>query len=261
MILRPKGFERRSPAGLILPPRSKQRGLITPALLGVVGSRSRVVTDPYYANVSLLLHLNSGQNTGIIDNSANAYSPATSSIATSATQSKFGGASGSFVGGGIYASYTSTTPLDLTTGDWTIEAQVYFNSTTGNQTITVKSTSTGFYPWLLWKNGTSHKFEAYFYDTTNTLIGSIVGTTVATTGTWYGLQLRRSGNTFALAVNGSQEGSITSSASLRTNSSDPVWIGGFGGNSSTFNGYLDEYRMTKGVARTFAAQTAEFPNS
>jgi hypothetical protein len=244
------------------PARQSQRGfIVNPFAFGAPAP-----TDPDFANVSLLVHFDTGNSTTIPDNSANAYVPASGSMSTVSTQSKFGGKAGECRSGfNDCLSYTHTSALDLTTGNFTIEVWVHFSSLTGTQTLVTKSTGTGLYPYNIRKEVTTNKFAAYFFNTGGSLLGPITGTTTATTGVWYHIAVTRNGNTFTLWVNGVSEGTpLTSSAALRTVSGDPLWVGNYGGSSSGLIGYLDDLRITKGVARytsTFSPPSAAFPNS
>ena len=72
----------------------------------------------------------------------------------------------------------------------------------------------------------------------------------------------RSENTFTSYVNGTQAATTTSSISL-TNSNNILHIGGRAVPPQYLNGYIDDFRITKGVARytgNFTPPTAPFPD-
>jgi hypothetical protein len=80
--------------------------------------------------------------------------------------------------------------------------------------------------------------------------------------TWTHVAVVRYNGTTTLYVNGVSGGTTTSLGNM----TDPDWIiggGRYGGSSPvSFNGYIDDLRITKGVARyttSFTAPTAAFP--
>ena len=79
--------------------------------------------------------------------------------------------------------------------------------------------------------------------------------------TWYHYAVTRSGNTFRMFINGVLEDTQTSTGSLN------IGLGGFrsgwsfDGGNGYFNGYIQDMRITRGLARytsNFTAPTAEF---
>jgi hypothetical protein len=81
--------------------------------------------------------------------------------------------------------------------------------------------------------------------------------------TWYHVAITRQGNTFRTYLNGVQGSTWTSSAALYT-PTKPLGIGSNPDGSYSLNGWLDELRITKGVARytgaaSFTPPTAPFP--
>ena len=78
--------------------------------------------------------------------------------------------------------------------------------------------------------------------------------------TWYHVAVTRSGNTLRIFINGTLEDSYTTSVAIDDGTINRIDIGGNGGGSN-FIGYIDEARITKGVARytsNFTPQTKEF---
>jgi hypothetical protein len=85
--------------------------------------------------------------------------------------------------------------------------------------------------------------------------------------TWYHIAVTRSSHEFRGFVDGTQVGSTV----IRSASS--LWIAGYGmaiggaetssGTAANFNGYIDDFRITKGVARytaNFTPPAAPFPD-
>ena len=125
-------------------------GLGDLAFLGAVGGVER---DPFFANVSLLLH-GDGTNgsTTIVDSSPSPKTvTAVGDAKISTAQSKFGGASIGFDGSGD----SLAAPASIShfgTGDFTIELWIYRNNagTSGIQEARIGQTAA---PWLWYING------------------------------------------------------------------------------------------------------------
>ena len=73
-----------------------------------------------------------------------------------------------------------------------------------------------------------------------------VNTAVLSTGTWYHIALTRSGTNIRLFVNGNLHVSGTSSANLTCQN---LVVGGYYNGSYLYNGYLQDFRIYKGVAK------------
>ena len=83
------------------------------------------------------------------------------------------------------------------------------------------------------------------------------------TGTWYHIAISRSGSTIYGFINGVLSGTATFSTQFGS-STTPLCIGLNQVDTVYFNGYVDDVRVTKGVARytaTFTPPTAAFPNT
>jgi len=80
--------------------------------------------------------------------------------------------------------------------------------------------------------------------------------------TWYHIAVSRSGSTFRSFVNGVVEKTFTSSATIFSDVTIPYNIGRSGyspGGYFYYNGYIDDLRINKGVARyttTFTPPTS-----
>jgi hypothetical protein len=182
----------------------------------------------------------------------------------STTQSKFGGSSMAFDGTGDGLYRPSSDLFNFGTGNFTIEFWIYFNSKTGYQTII----SFGYSPntangWVLQTgNGDGKILFARMTGSSSSVIASDTGATV-NTGQWYHIAVVRNGSTTSIY----RDGTSVSSGS-DTNNYSCVANFYIGGGSSTafdnyyFNGYIDDLRITKGVARyttNFSVPTSALP--
>jgi hypothetical protein len=222
-------------------------------------------SDQDFSSVSLLLHMDgSNASTTFTDSSSNAFSAtANGNAQISTTQSKFGGASGKFDGSGDYVQITSATALELGSGDFTIELWYYHDG--GNQTFAglVGKGPVGSTPsdaWTLEFGGSGIIFVPWAAST------ETVTTTEPSQNAWHHVAVTRSGSTLRLFVDGVQSASNTVSFTVGTNNSGPLVIGGgaFAPSTRSFSGYIDDLRITKGVARYtagFTPPTAAFPDS
>lgn len=224
--------------------------------------------DPEFANVSLLCHFDGTDgSTTFVDSSPSPNTlTAFGNAQIDTAQSKFGGASGFFDGAGDYVGLADSSDFTFGSGDFTIEAWVRLNGAAGAEGAYVVGQING-----LFTIATGSFFLALNDSTrpaglmaTGTSLVVAAGTTVLATGTWYHLAFTRQGNTFRMFVNGVLEGSQTSSAAMN-DSGEAISIGRPGSyNGAYLNGWIDDLRITKGVARyteDFTPPAAPFPNS
>jgi hypothetical protein len=158
-----------------------------------------------------------------------------------------------FDGTGDYLSVSPGSPTGLTfgTGDFTIEFWIYFTSNTGFQTIYDGRQGSGAYPLLYLNSG----FINYYVGTT-TGITSIQ----PSINTWYFMSLRRSSGTTQFFINGTQSGSnYTDANNYLAPPTSGARIGANYTGSDFLFGYVQDFRVTKGVARTITTPTAAFP--
>jgi hypothetical protein len=208
-------------------------------------------------NTSLLLNFT---NAGIIDNTAKNDLQTVGNAQISTTQSKFGGASMYFDGSGD-AVITAASPLFQLITNWTIEGWFYTNSRTGDMRyVTVEGS---FYVGLICGGGGSG-------GSTNDLVlnrfgsGDWIRATNALTGsdnTWNHIAIVCSNGTIKLYFNGTNVGG-TSSNTMPTGNCYITAGASVNYPSYNYNGYIDDLRVTTGIARytgNFTPPTAAFP--
>ena len=219
------------------------------------------VSDPHYANVSLLLHMDGANgSTSFVDSGPNALAvTAYNSAAISTTQSKFGGASAFFNGSSSYLTTPSST--HNLSGDFTIEAWFYTQSSL-QQSVVGKWNGAGNVAWVVNIFPSSSLIRLGTGNSGSFIATFDVAATIAT-NTWHHLAITRSGTTIKIFLNGVQCGSdITSSSNLTAPDTTVTRIGQ-AETSSYFNGYIDDLRITKGVRRytaNFTPPTTAFPD-
>jgi len=218
------------------------------------------ITDPYFSNVSLLLHMDgSNASTNFVDSGPSAIAvTAVGNAQVFTTQSKYGGASAYFDGTGDSLTIPANTALALGAGDYTIEGWFYSltSGTSLRGMIDFRTSATGTNGLMLRENDGG--FLVYLNSAT--LLSTTTGRVASQ---WQHVALVRKGTTVTLYVDGVSRATATSSTTLTDNI---LRVSGFVDTQSsvyTYNGYMDEIRISK-YARyqsSFTPPTAAFPNS
>jgi YD repeat-containing protein len=215
------------------------------------------IPDPSFNNVSLLLHMDGASgSTAFTDSSVNAFAiTAIGNAQVSTTQSVFAGASALFDGAGDRLSVPSSPQFDFGTGDFTVEAFVRLNAlAAAGGIVSKRATSNDYQPFGIIQYGSQVLFVL---STTGAgwdyLYFSPSG--VLTTNTWYHVALTRQNGTVRAFVNGALLSTATLTGALVTNT-QPLNIGaGTADSSQDLNGWVDEFRISKGLARYTSAFT------
>lgn len=171
----------------------------------------------------------------------------------STAQKKFGTASLALDGTGDYASCASQPDFSYGTGNFCIELWVQLNSTATQQVLVDQRTAgVDVAAYLDVAAGGAVRFY---------LNGAFRITTTATLSinTWYHIALSRSGTSTKLFINGTQSGVTYTDTSNYLEK--PIRIGANYTAANGVNGYIDDVRITKGLARytsNFVAPTTAF---
>ena len=238
----------------------------------VLAKGQPVPNDPYlYTNTVLLLH-GDGTNgsTTILDSSKVVGSPKTvtavGNAQISTAQSKFGGASIAFDGSGDYLSATANSAFAFGTGDFTLEGWFYFNNGAENASRIMYANYASFVsgntPLFFGKHGTSGgKVTVYLYLAAGS-VATFNEPTLPPSNQWLHYALVKAGNSFTIYRDGIATATATYAAQSIT--STQCNVGGSAENASfSHNGYIDDFRITKGIARytsNFPSPTAPFPD-
>ncbi len=215
------------------------------------------IPDPYWSSVTLLL---TGNN--LLDSSSSPKTmvnngPVATTVSTSVKQ--FGSGSLLFAGTSIsnYAKL-ATSYTGFGTSNFTLEFWVYFATSTADQyafdSRASFGASNGFA--LLYNDPATPNKLAIYYGS-----GFLLTPTISITSSgWYFVALCRQSNTLTMYVNGNSAGTATLSADLN---STIYRFGSGNDNYPAVNCYLDDVRITQGVARysgsTCPVPTAPFP--
>lgn len=204
--------------------------------------------DKDFDKVVLLLNGDDLVDKSLAKNTLNKYGTAD----VSTVQKKFGTGSLLFNNGSVnqvnYFSITANIDGFNFPGDYTIECWLYaqgFGATWGSYIFGCGNTSNGGGGWLLEYGYSAYGNKIYYY----CIDGSITSASPPPLNQWVHIAVCRKGNTTRLFVNGVAETQVlmgvTSIPALTFN------MGRAANNAGTsgINGYVDEVRITKGLAR------------
>lgn len=216
--------------------------------------------DAYWNNVSLLLRGDgdNGTNNFADLSSHNLTVSGVGSTSVSTTEARFG-QSLFFNGEGDYITVGHSPLLDFGNGDFTIEYWEYRTSTSISPVMCRIDRTEGYNPFLIGYRDTSNNILYAYFSSNNTSwdIGSQVSMGNVVMNAWIHYAITRRGNILRTFQNGLLISSITSSLSLFS-ASAPMSIGRYATNAF-FGGYLDDIRITKGVARNIIVPTIRYP--
>ena len=203
-------------------------------------------------DVTNTLALVRGTNAGIIDKSQTAKTlTLNGDVKSSTTQTKYLSSSMAFDGNGDIILFDASDPLynlSYGQGDFTLEGWFYFNSLSNNPKLYIDGASTSTYWQLYYVNNTGLTFRA-----NNTGINVNAGSTLSV-NTWYHIALVRNSSTYNIYVDGTSIVSTTTTHQIGSNGEKALGGSVISGASYSLNGYISDFRITKGLAR----YTADF---
>ena len=205
------------------------------------------------ANTTLLVN---GMNAGAYDATAINDMETVGNAQVTTAVSKFGGSSVAFDGSGDGLKFPSNAPMSMGTGNFTWEfwvnpatASAGYKSIIDTRTATL---SDGFFFGL--NPGT---LQLVVVSNVTVLTAS----TSLTANTWQHVALVRSSGTLTIYLGGTSIGSVANSTNL-TSAAGTIGLSDSISNPNPFNGYIDDLRITRGVARytaNFTPPTQAFP--
>ncbi|HBI33866.1 MAG TPA: hypothetical protein DDY44_01795 [Candidatus Moranbacteria bacterium] len=161
----------------------------------------------------------------------------------SAAQSKFGGKSMYFDGSGDYLDLATSADFGLGTGDFTVDCWVNFSTVTNAIFVNTTSSANGFF--------FQYYNNAFTFGQNN--VGFVINTPwTPSINTWYHIAVTRASGTTKGFINGTQIASVSDNYNYANNI---LRVG------ESVNGYLDEVRVSKGIARwtsNFTPPSAEY---
>lgn len=226
-------------------------------------------TDPFFSNVVLLCGFNGVDAATSTTDECGRHTVSMSAGAQLDTgQFKFGSASAQFDGSNDYLEVTGNlSDFLFGTGQFTVETFLRFDTGFGaGETIMGKwsFSNSAQNAWFFDRSGGALRFIAK-----NASVSVVSGAWSASTGVWYHVAVDRDGaNKIRIYIDGAMVGSTTNAADINETGAS-LGIGSMADSFGAFNplnGWLDEVRITKGVARYasdsgYIVPTAEFPRS
>ena len=202
------------------------------------------------SNTQLLLNYT---NAGISDATSKNNLQTVDGAAISTAQSKFGGSSMAFDGTGDYLTIPNNVLFALGTGDFTIECWAYLTAGSNNGLWQLASSA---FPGVagLAVSLFSGQWNIYYQNGSQ-----IYGYGTVTTGAWYHVALVRQSGSLYIYSNGVK---YTVASDTTNYTGTTLVIGGYYSTSQLWNGYIDDFRITKGLARytaNFTPPTQAFP--
>lgn len=211
-------------------------------------------TDPLWASVISLLRFNgtNGSTTFTDDTGLRTWT-ANGNAQISTTTPRNGTGCGLFDGTGDGLTPTNAADFALGTGDFSIELDVRIGGAlSANQVLFLSGATTAssgsFYIGLT----APRLVSVYSYVSNATLITSSIS---LTDNTWHRIEVSRSGNVLRLFVDGALAGSISNTQNFTAGTAARVGMVSDG--TFSFNGRMDNFRVTKGVARNSAAYVVD----
>lgn len=209
------------------------------------------MSDPYFSNVTLLMHCDS-----LKDEISGSTATTRGNAAVSTAAQKFGSGSLNFPSSGYPAvSIPDSTGFDFGTGVFTVELWVQFSSAGSYVGIISQYNNWSIQIYagdLIFQAGSSTNSTGY--------------TWTPTLGQWYALAVDRDGsNVLRIYIDGVMVSKTTSFTSNISGTSYVLTLGDLNPNyGNSLNGYIDEVRITKGTARYandsgYTPSTTAFP--
>ena len=219
-------------------------------------TRNAASWDSY---TKLMLHMNGTDGSTTFTDEIAKVMTAAGNAQIDTAQYKFGGASGLFDGTGDYVTTPDHADFNFGTGDFTIDFWVSINNATNQQSFVGQWVDNNNY-WAVYKetNAGGNKLSITF------IVGGVVkgnytltSSWAVSTGTWYHLVFERYGTGAKIFIDGVAQ-TLTEGTAFGSNDvgdlASVLYVGSFNTTTYPLNGWIDELRISKGIAR----HTADF---
>lgn len=201
-----------------------------------------IPSDIYWQNVSALLHFDGDNNSTTFTDETGRIWNSLGNTKLSTVKSMFG-LSSLFLDGASSLSTAFSSGFAYGTGDFTWELFINFNSVSGNRYVIDHSSGSGNGGTLSYYNNTLR-----YYNPSTGISSPLYNTLIPLeVGRWYHIAIVRLSEITTIYVDGIAK---ASGSDLHNYNNLEVWLGRYAGGGETFfDGYIDELRITKGVAR------------
>jgi hypothetical protein len=160
---------------------------------------------------------------------------------------KFGNASCYFDGTNSYATTPTTTDFDFGSGAFTVDFWSKYNGKAAGTLWSLGGVSGSKFPNILISHSSTTNVTLLIY-TSSALQVNITKTDI-TLNAWNHIAAIRSGNNFYLAVNGVLSSATSWSGTVDYDNTVPLRLGHQQADTVWYKGWLDEIRVSKGIAR------------
>lgn len=199
------------------------------------------------SNTKLLLHFNKGGSPHTVTTVGNAQ--------LDTTQKKFGTASLLLDGTGDYLTVPDHTSWYFGGENFTIDCWVRFSSVANAVFVSHGDATSNSYWWFGFETANGLGFTSENGSATIT----VKRAWSPSADTWYHVAMIRTSSTFRLFVDGTQLGSDGTDSDLIANPTTVLYVGSLSNSTYQLNGWLDELRISKSIARwtnNFTAPTS-----
>jgi len=221
--------------------------------------------DPFYSSVVLLCPFSGADASTTITDLKGHTMTAQADAQLDTAQFKWAPSSLLLDGTGDRVTTPDSADWNFGSGDWTIEAWVRFNSTTGDQVFVSQWETPTQRAWEFRKASTGNLEVAYSRDGGSGTVVTASGAWGPSTATWYYIAAKRATTAMTVWAGGSQIATISSGTDTIKDSTASLRIGDLfvsPSESQFFNGWMGAIRITKGVARDVSVvPTMPFPTS
>lgn len=221
--------------------------------------------DPNFANVASLLHFDGADASTTFTDQIGITWTAVGNAQLDTAQSKFGTASLLLDGTGDYASAPNSPAWDIGSNNYTAECFIRPATVASLRMVVARrELSSDARGWFMYIGADgSINFAGYSLPNVVCIALSSAASVVAV-NTWAHVAIVRNAGVWDLYYEGNSVASDTESAVIGANAR-PLLIGRQASNTSRdFNGHIDEFRITDGVARytaNFTPPTVAFPDN
>ena len=210
-------------------------------------------------NTKLLLNMADGQ---AIDSAAQHNLSLENGTNISTAQAKFGNSSLFFDGTTDTATVIGSENVNFGTANFTVEGWIRPASFSGYKPNIISKWTNGSRGWAVRLVASGSGFVMRFtFSTDGSNDSSLDATTVLAFDTWHHFAFVQNSNTITCYSNGAANGTISCSTIFA--STNPIILGDWDTNQADYNGYIDDIRVTTGVARytsNFTAPSEPFPD-
>jgi hypothetical protein len=204
----------------------------------------------FESHTKLLLHADGMESSTVFTDEMGKNITAVGHTHIDTSEKKFGTASASFDGTGDYLTVTNSVDFDFGSEDFTIDGWFYFNvNDIGYQILVDRRSNSDGTGWLLYleTNNAISFLSASASGWDNFVISN---TEVAPArGVWTHLAVVRNGDVFTIYQNGIALKSGIFTGSIGAQTVNPTIGAGHTNPVAGFNGYIDELRISKGIAK------------